>query len=301
MTTPVSPTNTSTEFDFAQWTASLIHLNRSNGTHPAWAPGNPLGHSSLAPDLFQDPFVRKLYLDVQEGHKDLKNATQALVLNQKELFKVQKAMLKLMEENQKLKLENQILQVEVACFSLSASSSPTLSLSPSNSISQVPTPSHFSFAPSVAVQPTAQPLHLPFEVLWTIDNCHNDPDATPLDSNPSHPPMNLAIQTSNGALISTEKYNNICTDISLLSNSNLHQLLTPLVDPMQHCKSIHIVDGIEMRSISWYKSCYPHVLQWNPKKADLINAILASTHIPSDDAICLIVNKQKGKKGAPVL
>ncbi|KAF9461008.1 hypothetical protein BDZ94DRAFT_1310980, partial [Collybia nuda] len=112
MTTPVSPTNPSTKFDFTQRTASLIHWNHSNGTHPTQTPDDASKHSSLAPNLFQDPFVRKFYSDIQEGHKDLKNATQALVSNQKELFEVQKAMLKLMEENQKLKLENQILQAE---------------------------------------------------------------------------------------------------------------------------------------------------------------------------------------------
>ncbi|KAF9461007.1 hypothetical protein BDZ94DRAFT_1310979 [Collybia nuda] len=84
------------------------------------------------------------------------------------------------------------------------------------------------------------------------------------------------------------------------STSNSQPIIpvsTPTENPKY--KALQVIHMEDLQA--WARDNKIKVLQWNPKKSDLINVILALTHIPSDDAICLIVNKQKGKKGAPVL
>ncbi|KAF9462155.1 hypothetical protein BDZ94DRAFT_1368514 [Collybia nuda] len=81
----------------------------------------------------------------------------------------------------------------------------------------------------VAIQPSTRPANLPLEVLWTLDDCCTDPDAAPIGSNHSRPPMNLAIRTQDGALISTDKYNRIRADVATLA----------------------------IRSLTWYRTFYP--------------------------------------------
>ncbi|KAF9455326.1 hypothetical protein BDZ94DRAFT_1371140, partial [Collybia nuda] len=268
MSRSISPPNTSGSIHFAQRTTPTRHRHL-NSTHPTQTSDKTSQHSSLAPNPFEDPFVKKLYAKVQD-----------------EVY------VQAYGGDQKLKLENEILQAEVACFSLSAGTSCAQLLSPSDLISQVPTLSHISFAPSVAIHPSKRPSEYPFKVLWTVDDCHNNPDASPPNSNPSHPPMNLAIRTSDSALISAEKYNNIRTDISLLANANLHQLPTPINNPTRHCKSIRIADVLHQLEImhNELQLCSGH---W--KAEHMLMQHLNSYSMPSGPDINLkspIANKQ---------
>ncbi|KAF9467393.1 hypothetical protein BDZ94DRAFT_1249234 [Collybia nuda] len=170
------------------------------------------------------------------------------------LFESQKQLMVVVQNAAELQAEVNILQKGRFLPEIESRSQ---SLSPSDSVSQVPS-AFRSTSPNLDnVRPAARPPHLSFEVLWNIEDCQNDPLSAQNKANYSHPLMILVIRNADGSLIAAEKYHNIWTNTAALVSANLQGLPPPANDPTRVRKNSRFSGDIDIRTISWYKICYP--------------------------------------------
>jgi hypothetical protein len=99
----------------------------------------------------------------------------------------------------------------------------SLSVGPSDSISQQPSRSNTTFGILLPpAEDTAQlrerPKEYPFEVLWFKRDCLQDTDACPSVANSSRPPMKKAIRDEQGKMVSDEYYDSILKSATLYVN-----------------------------------------------------------------------------------
>ena len=109
--------------------------------------------------------------------------------------------------------------------------SPATSVHPSDSISQqnqssahappVPPASHISPA-----QPATRPAEYPFDVLWLLEDCRDNPIVGVTESNKSRPAMERAIRHSDGRMITDSEWNAIKASARMIKYE-LHQLPAP--------------------------------------------------------------------------
>jgi hypothetical protein len=55
-------------------------------------------------------------------------------------------------------------------------------------------------------QPVTRPSNYPVEVLWSLDDCRDDPDIHMSATNTSRPPLEQAIHHSDGTMITTSEW-----------------------------------------------------------------------------------------------
>jgi hypothetical protein len=90
----------------------------------------------------------------------------------------------------------------------SRSTSRSNSISPSDSVSHLGPPEYFSTTSRLLT--ATRPPQYPQEILWTLEDCQKDEDASPSPSNPSRPPMERAIRHPDGRMISAAEWTAIC-------------------------------------------------------------------------------------------
>lgn len=81
------------------------------------------------------------------------------------------------------------------------------SIAPSDSISYIAPHSSRSQSRTHSVhQPATRPPQYPVEVLWTLEDCKDDPDVKTTETNASRPPMERAIRHSDGTMITSGEW-----------------------------------------------------------------------------------------------
>ncbi|KAF8798527.1 hypothetical protein BYT27DRAFT_7177571 [Phlegmacium glaucopus] len=137
----------------------------------------------------------------------------------------------LMAENTRLREEVEVLRQCLRVVStLHESSSASGSLMPSSSTSSTKSTCVDESRSSV------RPTQYPFEVLWSITDCHRDSHACPSKSNPSRPPMHKALRHADGTLLSKNEYGRILLAARHLAADLLH--LIPPKDKTQKCTRV---------------------------------------------------------------
>ena len=131
--------------------------------------------------------------------------------------------------------------------SLAMSFSREQSVSPSESLSQIPSR---SIPPQSLLQqndqPAIRPFNYPPEILWLFKDCEADPDVIMSASNRSRPPLAACIRHEDGTLITTAEYNAIkASGHNIISNH-----LTNLPEPQDK-----LAKG-KPHSKTWYTSWY---------------------------------------------
>ena len=121
------------------------------------------------------------------------------------------------------------------------------SVSPSKSLSQIPSR---SIPPQSLLQqndqPAIRPFNYPPEILWLFKDCEADPNVIMSASNRSRPPLAACIRHEDGTLITTAEYNAIkASGHNIISNH-----LTNLPEPRDK-----LAKG-KPRSKTWYASWY---------------------------------------------
>lgn len=102
------------------------------------------------------------------------------------------------------------------------SGSPAASLTPSDSISQLHS---WSSQVSVPLRPQSaiRPPQYPLKILWTLEDCRDDPTVNVTEANKSCPLMERAVHHADGRMVSTSEYNAIKT-LARMIKSELWQL-----------------------------------------------------------------------------
>lgn len=117
------------------------------------------------------------------------------------------------------------------------SSSEVSSLRPSDSASQVlpdvkplpPLPSDSnSSLPLPYPRAIVRPSTFPPSVLWTLEDCQNDPDAGVSRGNKSRPPMRRAIRHEDGSMITDSQWKAIRESATIVARTHLDHLKTPV-------------------------------------------------------------------------
>jgi hypothetical protein len=95
-------------------------------------------------------------------------------------------------------------------------SSPTTSIQPSDSISQSHHPASTSYVAAPPAQPAIRPSQYPFEVLWLLEGCQQDPTVGVTESNKSRPAMDRAIRHPDGRMVCDVEWNAIKASARLI-------------------------------------------------------------------------------------
>ena len=117
-------------------------------------------------------------------------------------------------------------------------SSPATSIYPSDSISQARAGSqvsisqarlgsHIALLPNLLIQPAIRPPQYPFEVIWNLEDCKEDPEVKLQESNKSRPSMDRAVRHPDGSTITDSEWSaikvsarRIVNELSQLPDSN---------------------------------------------------------------------------------
>jgi thiamine pyrophosphokinase len=128
-------------------------------------------------------------------------------------------------------------------------SSPATSIHPSDSISQSHRPPSTSYVMAPPAQPAIRPPQYPFEILWLLEDCRQDPTVGVMESNKSWPAMDRAIRHPDGRMVCDVEWNAIKTSARLI----VHDLAS-----LPQAESNRIAKV--RRTKVFYRSQYPR--QW---------------------------------------
>lgn len=100
-------------------------------------------------------------------------------------------------------------------------------------------------------QPAIRPPQYPVEVLWTAEDCQADRDVKVSASNRSRPPMDKAVRTADGRMVTKGEWRAIKATARMIITTELTKLPVPT----------NSVARKGERTKTWYKTHYP--IEWN--------------------------------------